>query len=341
MSRSADGIADGFDFRQALQNAARGVPTVAEVNLASGLETRALGTSTDTTPGSQFVAQVMRYLREMAPMWRLATIRDTDTGVGIIIPKLTADPSYGGTVVAESAAIGTADPTFSSNTLTPYKFASMAYVSNELARDAGFSIVDEVARSTSRELSHDINALFTTGDGSSKPTGILTSAINGGTAQGTAHPADANVTPWVSSGVGFFGPGDMVDLTFAVAAEYRPRSVYQVSSESLNVMQNWRDGSGNRLVIGANDMSSGAAATFNGYEVHVNDDLAAPGSATQSVVFGDVSRYVVNRVLPSVRIDVSRDFRFANDQVAVRTIIEADGELVDAASCAYLVSAAT
>ena len=327
-----------FDLGGALRNAAEGRPTVVGID---GTQLRALATSADTVPASDFVNQVMVYLRDAAPMWRLATIRDTEHGRGLVIPKRTADPGYGGTVVAEAGLINLADPTLSSNTLTPYKFASMCYLSNELARDGGIDVVQEVARATARELSYDINALFTTGDGSSKPTGWLSSAINGGTAAGTAHPADINMTPWVTTGVGFFGPGDLIDLTFAVATEYRPLASYQVSSATLNVMQNWRDGDGNRLVIGAPDRSSGASAVFNGYAVHVNDDLAAPGSASLSVGFGDWSRYIINRVAPAVRLDISRDFRFQNDQTAVRTIIEADGELVDAASVAYLVSADT
>jgi HK97 family phage major capsid protein len=65
--------------------------------------------------------------------------------------------------------------------------------------------------------------------------------------------------------------------------------------------------------------------------------MAAVASASKSVAFGDFKRYFVRRVLP-VRVEVSKDYKFNTDQIAVKVVERVDGDLIDTNAIAYLVS---
>ena len=65
--------------------------------------------------------------------------------------------------------------------------------------------------------------------------------------------------------------------------------------------------------------------------------MAAVASATKSVAYGDFSRYFVRKT--PTRVDMSQDYKFSTDQLALRTVERVDGDLIDTVSVAYLVSA--
>lgn len=82
----------------------------------------------------------------------------------------------------------------------------------------------------------------------------------------------------------------------------------------------------------------GAPETFNGRPLYENPGMAN-GSAAKAVVFGDLSRYIVARVVP-IRVESSIHYKFSTDQLALRTIERVDGDLPDAVAVKALVNAA-
>ncbi len=64
--------------------------------------------------------------------------------------------------------------------------------------------------------------------------------------------------------------------------------------------------------------------------------MAAASSANKSVAFGDFSAYIV-KSLP-LRVDVSRDYLFNTDQIAVKVVHRIGGTLPDTAASRYLVN---
>ena len=85
---------------------------------------------------------------------------------------------------------------------------------------------------------------------------------------------------------------------------------------------------------------SGQADRFYGRPVIENPAMVAVASATKSVLFGDMSAYYT-RIVGGPRVEFSRDYKFNTDQLALRTIIRLDGNLIDAAAIKSLVSANT
>jgi HK97 family phage major capsid protein len=85
---------------------------------------------------------------------------------------------------------------------------------------------------------------------------------------------------------------------------------------------------------------AGQPDRFYGRPVYENAAMAAVASATTSVLFGDLSAYYT-RIVGAPRVEFSRDYKFNTDQLALRSIIRVDGNLLDAGAIKKLVSANT
>ena len=299
-------------------------------------ESRALGNTPDggSAVPTEFADLFVDYERTVNPVINVATVLETDDNVPLVIPRKTADQAYGGTVTAENTGIVAADPTISSVTLYTYKYPSITFVSTELARSNVIGLAKIIASGAAREIGIDAGAHFTTGDGSDKPNGFITAATNGGTASGTAADQSTDT---------FFGPSDLIDLFMSPAAGYRLPGVasWQVATDSMTKIRKIKDSNGNFMY---NPLGNGIADTAPGGSLLArplweNPAMAAPASISKSPAFGDFSAYYVRR-LP-LRVDTSVDFKFQDDQVAIRTILEVDGDLVDTAAVHYMISADT
>lgn len=291
--------------------------------------TRALAGQAGTAIDRTFYDQVTVYERAFIPVMQLATVLETPRGEPIDLPRYTADPNTGGTVTAEAAGITEADPTLGVIQLNAYKYAVTTIWSRELDTDNVIGLEDLIAKGAARELAFRYGSHFTTGDDNGKPNGIVTAANAGATAIGTAAGAGL--------GAPFFGPQDLIDIELAVLPAYRqrPGAGFMVSTTAMAKMRKFRDTTGQFLWQPA--VAAGQPSTYNGFPVYENPAMAAAASASKSVLFGDFSSYIIRR-LP-MRVERSTDYKFANDQVALKTVNRVDGDLQDVTAVQSLVSA--
>ena len=285
-----------------------------------------------TTPGgtaiaTTFIDQVTVYERTATPMLDPAVVRiiPTTSGEPITFPRLTADPAFGGTLTAEAGTITELDPTLSSVTLNAYKYAGITLWSAELDQDNVIGLDDLIADAAGRQLGLNMGTALTTGDGSDKPNGFITAAANGGTATQKLSGGTANT---------FFGPDDLIDLMFSLATPYRSQGVWQMSNTAIKKVRKFKDNQ-NQYIWEFGGI--GQPDRVLGEPVYENPAMAAVASASKSVAFGDFKRYFVRRVLP-VRVEVSKDYKFNTDQIAVKVVERVDGDLIDTNAIAYLVS---
>lgn len=83
-------------------------------------------------------------------------------------------------------------------------------------------------------------------------------------------------------------------------------------------------------------IEEGIREQVEGRPVVENPAMEAVASASKSVLFGDMSRYCGRRVSPT-RAELSKDYKFDTDQVALKVVERLDGALVDTAAVKYLV----
>lgn len=293
---------------------------------------RALQSAGGSAIDESFSTQLTIYLREESPMLGAPiTVLATPRGENFTWPRLTADQAMGGTVTAEAGGIVELDPTLSSVTFSAFKYGITTLWSAEVDQDNVIGLQGVIARSAARELAIDAGAHLTTGTGTIQPTGIVSAAAAGYTATGTASGQATDT---------FFSPADLINLFGSVVSGYRNRtsSGWMVSNTAATKMRLFRDSTGNFLWEPS--LVTGQPDRFYGRPVYENPAMAAVASATKSVVFGDLSAYYT-RVVGGPRVEFSRDYKFNTDQLALRTIIRVDGNLIDTAAIKYLVSANT
>lgn len=283
-------------------------------------ETRSIANFSDHAAlyTDDFAARVAVYARTFSPWLGLATVIPAADGRPADQPQLTADPLV--YTPGEGTAITESSPTLAAVTVTPIAYKVMSYVSNEALEDAEYNITDVVTASASRAIGLAVGSAFT--------AAILGGITNGGTATGVGGDGTA-VVP-------FFGYEDLIDLKYSAAAPYRESGTWVMSNGAIRKVRKFRDAS--RQYYWQPAVASGQPPAFDGSGVFEDPYLAAPASATRSVVFGDARAGLVVKATP-MRVFLSEHYRAANDQLTIRVTGRLGLAVADPAALRYLVSA--
>lgn len=266
---------------------------------------------------SDFAARVAMYARTGSPWLALGTVRTSDNGRPLIVPTLTGDVTV--YTPGEGTAITASDPTLGTVTVTPTGFKALTYINREAFDDEDVSLTDILARSHARAIGLAFGSAF---------TGTVLSGITNG---GTAVPAGGSGTGTPT----FVGYEDLIDLEYGRAAPYREAGVWVFANGMIKKARKYKDGQGNYLWQPS--LSAAGPQSLDGNAVYEDPYLAAPASATKSAVFGDLGAALIIKATP-IRVEMSTDFLFNTDQVAIKSVQRISGAVQDSAAAAYLVS---
>lgn len=270
-------------------------------------EKRATLVPTDNTVPKTFFDQVYDVARLVGPMLDVPEIYNTTTGEDFTIPTLTAYSSS--VLTAAGSALNENEPTYSSITLSAYKYGQLIKVANELVTDAGFNIESHLAEQAGNGLGFAVNEALTNGDGSDKPNGIITAASTGVT--GTATD-------------GSFFADDLIELQYTLdgAARRLPGVAYMANGQTIGRMRRLKDDNGQYLFA----VGVGQPDNFAGYDIVENPAMASVGSGALSVAFGHLPSYKV-RMAGGLEVTSSGDYAFNQDVTTYRFLMRVDGDL--------------
>jgi HK97 family phage major capsid protein len=280
-------------------------------------ELRALSKGSATAGGNTvkttFIGRLYEHLVESASLLRMgATIWNTDTGETIDVPITTAHGTAA--LVAEAGTIPQGDPAFGKRQLGAYKYGDLILVPNELLTDTSVNLEDYLARQAGRAVGNAFGAHLITGTGSGQPAGIVTLATLG-----------------VTGGTGVVGAptfDNLIDLYYSVIPPYRnsPDAAWLIKDATAAGLRKLKDTSGRYLWEPS--VLPGTPDTILGRPVATDPNIAATGLNAKSVIFGDLSAYVV-RMVNNIRYERSDEFKFDTDVVAFRCLVRGDGLLID------------
>jgi HK97 family phage major capsid protein len=241
------------------------------------------------------------------------TVLRTATGEQLQIPKTTAHSASAG-IVAEAGTLTANDPTFGQVSLDAYKYGFLLQVSHELANDTGVDLLGYLAMQAGRALGNGFGAHLVTGDGSSKPNGVLTASTLGKT--GSASVAGAP------------NGDDLIDLFYSVIAPYRQSNScgWMMRDATVAAIRKLKDSTGQYLWQPG--LQEGAPDRILGKPVYTDPNVPAVALGAKSILFGDFSTYFVREV-ESLRFERSDDFAFNTDLITYRAILRGDGDQVD------------
>lgn len=272
-----------------------------------------VGTATaggNTVPTS-FRARLLEHMIETSAIRQTrVSVLTTASGEDMQFPKTTAHSTA--SLIGEGSAISESDPTFGQVTLGAFKYALLIQTSRELLEDTAVDLTGYLARQAGRAIGNASGAHFATGDGSSKPNGIVTAStagVTGGTGQSGVPTTN-----------------ELIDLYYSVIAPYRRNGEWEFSDATAAELRKLKDSDGQ--YIWAPGLVAGEPDTLLGKPVVVNPDIADAALSAKSVVFGDHSAYQI-RDVNSVEVARSDDFAFNTDLVTWRFVFRTDGDLLD------------
>ncbi|MBD0707389.1 MULTISPECIES: phage major capsid protein [unclassified Streptomyces] len=301
----------------ALRRWARGETRSLDIAVPDGISFRDLAKSTATAGGNTvfttFYGQLMAHLIEVSGvMMAEPTVLTTASGETIEIPVTTAHSTAA--LTAEAAAIAESDPAFGKRSLGAYKYSVLLQASAELLADTGVDLEGYLAMQAGRALGNALGVHLVTGDGSAKPTGLLTSATTGKTG--------------ATGATGAFTADDLIDLYYSVIAPYRNSAScgWLMRDATLGAARKLKDQQGQYLWQPS--IQVGVPDLLLGKPVHTDPNMPGVAASSKSVAFGDFAQYFV-RMAGGLRFERSDDYAFNSDLVTYRAIIRADGLTVD------------
>ena len=252
-------------------------------------------------------------------MRQVASVIRTSTGASLPIPTLN-DTSNSGRLVGQGVTTNEVDTEFLQLTLDAWKYTSdRVPVSWEYLQDNAINFVGRIGAILGERIGRAVNADCTTGDGSSKPNGIVTASTSSGvtTASATAITYD-----------------ELIDLKHSVDPAYRSQGArFMFNDTTLKLLKKIKipqfsgDTAGQPLWRAG--MSASEPDTIDGDPYTINQSVAAPTASNKAVLYGLLSKYIIRDVqdVTLVRLDE----RYAElGVVAFLAFSRHDGDLLDA-----------
>jgi HK97 family phage major capsid protein len=294
-------------------------------------EQRALNKTTASAGGylipTLMAQEMIRSERDMGAIATLCNELTTDSGETLNLPANTAHGVASWT--AEGIGYTPSDETFNQIGLGAYKSTAKIIVSEELLEDSSFALDSFLAREFGERLGVLQNTAFVLGDGSGKPTGLLSSNTASNVTTSTA--AVGNTTS--------FSYSALVSAVFALPRQYRRNAAFVVNDTSARNLYLMVD-SQNRPLWSVNVAERGPD-TFLGYPIYTDPDIPTPGVGKISLLFGDFKRgYTVRRVR-GAGMQRQNELHSDNGQVGFRAYERVDGKVTLAAAIIALAHSAT
>jgi len=240
--------------------------------------------TTPASAGGYLVPEDFSYALSVATKFtgeveRLAQVLNTQSGATLPYPKVD-DTAVVGAILSEGSADAVSDMTFAALNLGAYTYTSkIVKVSYQLLQDAAFDLDAFLVDALGTRIARGQNAHFTTGDGSSKPTGIVTAGSSAlTTASATAITAD-----------------EILTLIHSVDKSYRNSASFALmgADSTAAAIRKLGVGSSNDFPVFVPGMAAGEPDRVFGVPFYVNNDMAAIASANKPLIAADFSKYVV------------------------------------------------
>ena len=276
--------------------------------------------STTTTGGYTVADELMRAMEvallQFGGVRTVATVLRTATGGPLPIPT-TNDTANKGALVAENTTQTELEMTFGQLSLDAYKYTSKYILASvEFLQDSSINVNQFMGEALANRIGRITNDDFTTGNGSSKPNGIVNAAAAGVT--GVADPPTHD---------------NLQDLVHSIDPAYRGNARFMFndttfkSIKKIKVLQYSGDTTG--MPLWQPGLTLGAPDTIIGYPYVINQSMASPGSSAKKIIFGDLSKYIIRDVRDFTLLRL--DELFAQlQQVAFLAFSRHDGDLLDA-----------
>ena len=296
-------------FADYILNGASGISpeSRATIEQRAGIAGLAGGVTIPTALASEIEIALKTY----GGMFEAGTIINTSHGGDLIMSTIN-DTSAKATIVSEYDQSTKRAPSFGSVTLKAYTYRTpIIPVSQTLIQDSAFNLDAVLTSLLGDSFSRGVNEQLTTGDGTGKPTGIVTAA--------TACTTQAAATS--------IKLDDIIDLIKSVNSAYARNGKFMFNRNTLWELAKIKDQTGR--YIWQDSARDGTPATLFGKQYILNDDMADIGAGNASVLFGDLSKYKI-RMVKSFSVVRLNELLAEYLAIGLFGFARVDGNLLDA-----------
>lgn len=235
----------------------------------------------------EFREQFVQTMKFYGPMLQEAEVIETDSGASMSWPT-NDDTSNVGAILAENTQVTEQDVTLGTAAIGAYMYTSkLVRASFQLIQDLPTFdswLIDRLGERVGRIL----NAHFTTGTGSSQPTGIVTGGTVGVTGTGS----------FGTLGVfGTQGADNLIDLVESLDPAYGASSnlKFMGHQQTRRALRKLKD-TQNRYLWEIS-LQAGVPDSVLGYQFILNNDMAVPAASSKSLLFGDIRAAYLARIV--------------------------------------------
>jgi HK97 family phage major capsid protein len=264
---------------------------------------------------NEFNSELLEALKSYGGMREVATVIQTTSGATMDMPTTDAT-SEEGEIVGENASASNEDADFGTKAISTFKYSSKSIaVPFELLQDSAIDLEAHIRQRLRQRLGRITNKHFTIGTDSGQPNGIVTASGAGkvgATGQTTSMTYD-----------------DLVDLEHSVDPAYREEGGcrYMFHDTTLRELKKLKDSQNRPLWVPGIAVSE--PDTLNGYAYTVNQAMPVMAANAKSVLFGDMSHYVIRDVMQIMLFRMTDSKYTEKGQVGFLAFMRSGGNLVD------------
>ncbi len=265
---------------------------------------------------------------DTSPMRSIANVVTIGTDA-IEFPTDSNDIASGGWVGESDSRSETATPEVGMKRIPVHEQYANPRATQKLLDDAAFPVEQWLADKIADKFIREENAAFISGNGVSKPRGILDYG-------GDATSEDDDSRAWGAlqfvpsgnaSGFASSNPGDaLIDLVHKLKAIYRVRAVWLMNRATAAAVRKFKDGQGNYLWSGGN-LQEGLPQRLLGFPVVEAEDMPDVATGAFSIAFGDFM--IGYQIVDRQGVRTLRDPFTAKPFVQFYTTKRVGGDVVD------------
>lgn len=302
------GISD--EDRSLMSSRYVGDPRMGMVPSIRGAQSVGSGSGGGYSVPDEAMRPIVEAMKAFGGMRAVATIVPTASGADLPIPT-SNDTGVSGEIITENSTHNDGDITFGQVVLQSFLYSSkVVKVSRQLLQDSSVDLNAYIGRQLGMRIGRIQNTHFTTGDGSSKPNGVVTASTLGKSAAGAAA----------------ITYDEAVDLMHSIDPAYQANARWMMNFATLAILRKLKD-SANMPVWAP--MASGMPDTILGRPYIINQDMPAATTGLKSVLYGDFSNYHIRDAGNVILLRLEERYADAL-QVGFLAFLRSDGDLVNA-----------
>jgi HK97 family phage major capsid protein len=265
------------------------------------LEGKALNTQVNADGGflvdPETSARIQSVLRSTASIRGIANVVNVEaTSFDVLIDRTDLGSGW---ATETGTQTETATPQIERISIPLHELAAMPKASQRLLDDSAFDVEGWLAERIADKFARAEAQAFVSGDGIDKPKGFL------------QHPTVDNGA-WVWGSLGYVPTGAagdfaatsasdaIVDLVYALSAEYRANASFVMNSKSAGAVRKMKDADGRFLW--SDGLAAGEPSRLMGYPVLVAEDMPDIGSDAYAIAFGDFRSGYTVAERPDMRV---------------------------------------